>query len=136
MVFCRILFHFHKTSTLHIKAKVAPPRLNGLRTGVFASRSPHRPNAIGLSLVKIKNIIDDTIYFTGVDMIDGTPVLDIKPYIPHYDNPIDDTNCSISKEAFYFTKSLLNRHFSDVMKSTKSISVPNLHFTSYKRSVS
>nr|CAI5818047.1 unnamed protein product [Callosobruchus analis] len=82
-----ILFHFHRNELTHVKAKVAPPRLNGIRTGVFATRSPHRPCPIGLSLVKIDRILGDTIYFSGVDMIDNTPVLDIKPYIPQYDNP-------------------------------------------------
>ncbi|KAJ8949847.1 hypothetical protein NQ314_008104 [Rhamnusium bicolor] len=82
-----ILFHFHKNDSTHIRAKVAPPRLNGIRTGVFATRSPHRPCPIGLSLVKIDRIMENTIYFSGVDMVDQTPVLDIKPYIPQYDNP-------------------------------------------------
>ncbi|XP_008213189.1 tRNA (adenine(37)-N6)-methyltransferase [Nasonia vitripennis] len=83
-----ILFHFHKNELAHVRAKVAPPRLNGLRTGVFSTRSPHRPCPIGLSLVKILKIEDYSIYFEGVDMVDQTPVLDIKPYIPHYDNPL------------------------------------------------
>lgn len=86
-IFCRILFHFHKNDSTHVRAKVSPPRLNGLRMGVFATRSPHRPCPIGLSLVKIDRIMENTIYFSGVDMIDQTPVLDIKPYIPQYDNP-------------------------------------------------
>ena len=85
--FFRILFYFHKNELGHVRAKVAPPRLNGERTGVFSTRSPHRPCPIGLSLVKIIKIQDYTIYFEGVDMVDQTPVLDIKPYIPHYDNP-------------------------------------------------
>lgn len=81
-----IIFHFHETEpTTH--AKVAPPRLDGARVGVFSSRSPHRPNPIGLSLVRIGNISESSIEFYGVDMIDGTPVIDIKPYIPRYDNP-------------------------------------------------
>ncbi|RZC39716.1 nef-associated protein 1, partial [Asbolus verrucosus] len=75
-------------SHIWILAKVSPPRLNGARTGVLATRSPHRPNPIGLSLVKINKIVGNNIYFSGVDMIDGTPVVDIKPYIPHYDNPV------------------------------------------------
>lgn len=58
-----ILFHFHKNDSSHLKAKIAPPRLNGIRTGVFATRSPHRPAPIGLSLVKIDRIMDSTIYF-------------------------------------------------------------------------
>lgn len=58
-----ILFHFHRNDSTHIKAKVAPPRLNGVRTGVFATRSPHRPSPIGLSLVKIDKIVQNIIYF-------------------------------------------------------------------------
>lgn len=55
--------------------------------GVFGTRSPHRPSPIGLSLVKINKISGSTITFNGVDMMDQTPVLDIKPFIPHYDVP-------------------------------------------------
>lgn len=62
--------------------------MNGARTGVFSTRSPHRPCPIGLSLVKIVKIDSNIIYFEGVDMVDQTPVLDIKPYIPQYDNPL------------------------------------------------
>ncbi|KAK5649062.1 hypothetical protein RI129_003954 [Pyrocoelia pectoralis] len=87
-----ILFHFHKNDATHTRAKVSPPRLNGIRTGVFATRSPHRPCPIGLSLVKIDRIVDNNIYFNGVDMIDQTPVLDIKPYIPQYDSPISNAS--------------------------------------------
>lgn len=58
-----VLFHFHRNDSTHLKAKVSPPRLNGVRTGVFATRSPHRPCPIGLSLVKIDRIDQNTIYF-------------------------------------------------------------------------
>uniref|UniRef100_A0A1B6KD78 TsaA-like domain-containing protein n=1 Tax=Graphocephala atropunctata TaxID=36148 RepID=A0A1B6KD78_9HEMI len=84
-----ILFYFHKNQSNHIRAKVAPPRLNGSRVGVFGTRSPHRPCPIGLSLVQIDKIEGSSVYFSGVDMLDGTPVLDLKPYIPHYDNPVE-----------------------------------------------
>ncbi|XP_026315997.1 tRNA (adenine(37)-N6)-methyltransferase isoform X2 [Hyposmocoma kahamanoa] len=82
-----IIFHFHATESNHVPAKVAPPRLGGERCGVFSTRSPHRPCPIGLSLVKIESIEGDRIHFLGVDMVNGTPVLDIKPYIPQYDYP-------------------------------------------------
>lgn len=82
-----IIYHFHKNDT-HAKAKVAPPRLGGERVGIFSTRSPHRPCPIGLSLVEIDRIDVCRIYFRGTDMIDGTPILDIKPYIPRYDSPI------------------------------------------------
>lgn len=91
-----ILYHFHRNDS-HPKAKVAPPRLNGERVGVFSTRSPHRPAPIGLSLVEIKKIEGPTIYFYGTDMVDGTPVLDIKPYIPMYDSPMTDNSFSLEK---------------------------------------
>jgi tRNA-Thr(GGU) m(6)t(6)A37 methyltransferase TsaA len=52
----------------------------GGRTGVFATRTPHRHNRIGLSLVRITDIRDNMVYFRGVDLVSGTPVLDIKPW--------------------------------------------------------
>ncbi|XP_069866480.1 tRNA (adenine(37)-N6)-methyltransferase isoform X1 [Dipodomys merriami] len=82
-----ILFVFHKNGHLSYKAKVQPPRLNGAKTGVFSTRSPHRPNAIGLTLAKLEKVEGGAIYLSGIDMIDGTPVLDIKPYIADYDSP-------------------------------------------------
>ncbi|XP_067886642.1 tRNA (adenine(37)-N6)-methyltransferase [Heterodontus francisci] len=95
-----IIFVFHKNGHQSYKAKVKPPRLNGLKTGVFSTRSPHRPNTIGLTLAKLDRIEGDTVYLSGIDMIQGTPVLDIKPYIPDYDAPKADSpsnqNCSQS----------------------------------------
>lgn len=71
---------------------VRPPRLGGnKRIGVFATRSPFRPNPIGLSVVKIEKISEDkgigpVIHVLGADMVDGTPIYDIKPYIPYADS--------------------------------------------------
>lgn len=81
-----IIYHFHKNDP-HFKPKISPPRLDGKKVGVLATRSPHRPNPIGMSLVKLDHIEGSTIYFYGSDMVDETPVLDIKPYIPNYDSP-------------------------------------------------
>ncbi|TMS23157.1 tRNA (adenine(37)-N6)-methyltransferase [Larimichthys crocea] len=80
-------FSFTKTGHLSYKAKVKPPRLNGQKVGVYSTRSPHRPNALGLTLAKLDRIVGDTIHLSSIDMIAGTPVLDIKPYIPEYDSP-------------------------------------------------
>lgn len=83
-----IIFHFHATvGTGYPPAKVSPPRLRGERLGVFATRAPRRPCPIGLSLVRIVKIEGNKIHFTGVDMVNRTPVLDVKPYIPQYDHP-------------------------------------------------
>lgn len=77
-----IIFWFHKNKVSHFHPKVHPPRLNGDSIGVFATRSPHRPNPIGLSLVRLDSVEGNTLNLLGVDFIDRTPVLDIKPYLP------------------------------------------------------
>lgn len=61
---------------------VKPPKLQGEKKGVFATRSPHRYNPIGLSIAKLDKVDERTIHISGIDLIHGTPVLDIKPY--HY----------------------------------------------------
>ncbi|KAM3623617.1 uncharacterized protein V6R79_013279 [Siganus canaliculatus] len=96
-----IIFLFHKNGHMSYKAKVKPPRLNGQRVGVYSTRSPHRPNALGLTLAKLDKIVGDTVYLSDIDMISGTPVLDIKPYIPEYDSPhtrmsSDFVNCDLN----------------------------------------
>ncbi|ROL42736.1 tRNA (adenine(37)-N6)-methyltransferase [Anabarilius grahami] len=99
-----IIFLFHKNGQMSYKAKVKPPRLNGQRVGVYSTRSPHRPNALGLTLAKLERIAGDTLHLSGVDIIAGTPVLDIKPYIPDYDSPktrTDDTNSEYKQTSLF-----------------------------------
>ena len=73
---------------LHLNPKwgplVRPPR-GGVRRGVLATRSPHHPNSIGLSCVMLDGVEKGVLHIRGADLIDGTPVLDIKPYIPYCD---------------------------------------------------
>jgi len=76
-----VLFWFHQNKGERFHAKVHPPRLGGEPLGVFATRSPHRPNPIGLSLLEIVSVESDGIVVKGIDVISGTPVLDIKPYL-------------------------------------------------------
>ena len=76
-------FHLNTNKTFH--PKIHPPRLRGGKIGVFASRSPHRPNPLGLSLAKLERIEGDTVFLSGIDLINGTPILDIKPYLPFSD---------------------------------------------------
>ncbi|MDQ6969763.1 MAG: tRNA (N6-threonylcarbamoyladenosine(37)-N6)-methyltransferase TrmO [Mariprofundus sp.] len=64
---------------------VMPPRGPKVRRGLFATRAPHRPNSIGLSAVRLDHITGRVLHIEGHDMLDGTPVLDIKPYIPYAD---------------------------------------------------
>jgi len=77
-----LLYYLHKSNRESIEGK---PFLEDDLHGIFAIRSPHRPNHIGLSIVKIKRIQENKLYFTGVDMFDGTPLLDIKPYVRYFD---------------------------------------------------
>jgi tRNA (adenine37-N6)-methyltransferase len=64
---------------------VQPPRGPKAKRGVLATRSPHRPNAIGLSAVELVAVEGRTLHLRGVDLLDGTPVLDLKPYVPYAD---------------------------------------------------
>jgi len=80
---CIIIYYFHKSKREDIEGK---PYLEDKKHGIFAIRSPHRPNHIGLSVVKIRCIKENKLFFSDVDMIDNTPVLDIKPFVKHFDN--------------------------------------------------
>ncbi len=79
-----ILFVFHKSES-RWKPKVFPPRADH-KVGVFASRSPYRPNPIGMSAVKIEKIEGPKIFVSGHDLVDETPILDIKPYLSYADS--------------------------------------------------
>ena len=87
-----VIFVFHEHDAKKWKPGIRPPRLGGNRkVGVLSSRSPHRPNPIGLSVVRIEKVNPDAkggpeIEVSGVDLLDGTPILDIKPYIPYADS--------------------------------------------------
>lgn len=62
------------------------PFLDSQPRGVFATRAPRRPNPIGLSVVRLESVDDHVLHIDGVDILDGTPVLDIKPYVPEFDS--------------------------------------------------
>ncbi len=92
-----LIFGFHETVSQGWRPTVRPPRLGGNdRVGVFASRSTFRPNGLGLSLVKLDEIAfvgksgmnPPLLHFSGVDLIDGTPIFDMKPYLPYAEAPV------------------------------------------------
>lgn len=85
-----LLFLFHENAQRGYKPTVKAPRLGGNATmGVFASRSTHRPNGIGMSVVENKGVSDTSggvvLNVKGIDLLDGTPIIDIKPYLPYAD---------------------------------------------------
>jgi tRNA-Thr(GGU) m(6)t(6)A37 methyltransferase TsaA len=90
-----ILFWFDRNTNW--KPKVLPPNSGRVKRGLFATRSPHRPNPIGLSLCKLIDIRGRRIRIENPDMLDGTPILDIKPYIPHAEAFPDARSGWISK---------------------------------------
>ena len=85
-----VLFWFHHNAGW--RPKVLPPRSTSGRKGVFATRSPHRPNPIGLSAVRLERIEGLTLHVQDIDMLDGTPVLDLKPYVAYTDAIVDARN--------------------------------------------
>jgi tRNA-Thr(GGU) m(6)t(6)A37 methyltransferase TsaA len=78
--------YFHLNTNKKFLPKVRPPRLKGAAVGLFASRSPHRPSALGLSLARLVKVEGATLHLAGIDLVDGTPILDVKPYIPEWDS--------------------------------------------------
>lgn len=85
-----LIWQFSRTPATEFRPTVRPPRLGGnRRVGVFASRAPYRPNGLGLSCVRLLRVEDTAegpvLAVTGADLLDGTPIFDIKPYIPYCD---------------------------------------------------
>lgn len=77
-----LLCHLHRVRGSALKVK---PFLDTQERGVFATRSPKRPNPIGLTIVRLHRVQDTVLHISELDVLDGTPVLDIKPYVPRFD---------------------------------------------------
>jgi tRNA-Thr(GGU) m(6)t(6)A37 methyltransferase TsaA len=118
-----VLFWFHENKNLSYRPIVRPPRLGRKGVGALATRSPLRPNPIGLSLVKIDRVVGDRIYISGVDIIEGTPVFDIKPYIHEYDS-VQNSSCGWLEDvtSTHIEVEFLERAIEDI----SSIAYPNL----------
>ena len=77
-----LLYHFHLSKGYSLMVK---PFLDTVERGLFSTRAPRRPNPIGLSIVRLNRIDGRILHILDVDMLDGTPLLDIKPYVPTFD---------------------------------------------------
>ena len=77
-----LLYHFHRSRGFNLHVV---PFLDSTPRGLFATRAPKRPNPIGLSIVQLDRIDGGMLYIQNVDILDGTPLLDIKPYVPEFD---------------------------------------------------
>lgn len=78
-----LLYWFHKSKHFSLKVK---PYLDQRERGVFSTRAPSRPNPIGLSIVELIRVESNRVIFRGADMIDSSPLIDIKPFVPEFDN--------------------------------------------------
>lgn len=81
-----LIYYCHKAGETSLRVK---PFLEDKEHGVFAVRAPSRPNSIGLSVVRLEKVEGNIIYIDDVDILDGTPLLDIKPYVPQFDRRED-----------------------------------------------
>ncbi|MCF7890969.1 tRNA (N6-threonylcarbamoyladenosine(37)-N6)-methyltransferase TrmO [Candidatus Bipolaricaulota bacterium] len=79
-----LIYHFHLAGESDLEVK---PYMDDKFHGVFATRSPARPNPVGISTVRLKKIEEGILYLEDVDVIDGTPVLDVKPHVVEFDQP-------------------------------------------------
>lgn len=79
-----LLYHFHSVQQANL---VVTPFLDREPRGIFATRAPSRPNPIGLSLVEVVRLEGNLVYVARIDALDGTPLLDIKPYVPEFESP-------------------------------------------------
>jgi tRNA-Thr(GGU) m(6)t(6)A37 methyltransferase TsaA len=92
-----VIYHLNRVNGW--KHTVRPPDSNPDYTfGLFATRTPNRPNPVGIATIKLEKIENGNLYVSGVDAFDGTPVLDIKPYVPHIDGVKSTINESLQEE--------------------------------------
>ncbi len=79
-----LLYHFHKSEGYELSVK---PFMDTVKRGLFSTRAPRRPNAIGQSIVKLLSVEENVVHIEYVDVLDGTPLLDIKPYVTNFIPP-------------------------------------------------
>jgi tRNA-Thr(GGU) m(6)t(6)A37 methyltransferase TsaA len=81
-----LLYHFHQSSKFELRVV---PFMDNKKRGLFATRAPNRPNPLGMSIVRLLKIEEKIIRIENVDILTGTPLLDIKPYVPEFDEQRD-----------------------------------------------
>ena len=105
-----LLYHFHDIAAVRLSVK---PFLDDEERGVFATRAPTRPNHIGMSVVCLDRIEGNVLYISDVDILDGTPLLDIKPHVPHIDCPGEARIGWVEGKAMLYGELRDDGHFHD-----------------------
>ncbi|MCF6185607.1 MAG: tRNA (N6-threonylcarbamoyladenosine(37)-N6)-methyltransferase TrmO [Bacteroidales bacterium] len=78
-----LIYHFHLSKKSSLKMK---PFMDDTEHGIFSIRAPSRPNSIGMSIVRLNKIEKNILYVENIDILEGTPLIDIKPFVPEFDN--------------------------------------------------
>ena len=97
-----LIYHFHLSEGCSLEVK---PFMDDSLHGVFSTRAPRRPNSIGISVVRLVKVEGCTLHIEDVDIVDGTPLLDIKPYVPAFDTRRVERTGWLSKRAGMFQSS-------------------------------
>jgi tRNA-Thr(GGU) m(6)t(6)A37 methyltransferase TsaA len=103
-----LLYHFHASRGYALKVM---PFMDDTIRGVFATRAPRRPNPIGLSIVRLVRVEGCTLFVEDVDILDGTPLLDIKPYVPEFDAPEATHTGWLSRKSYGAKKARSDNRF-------------------------
>lgn len=105
-----LIFHLHLAGPCKL---VTRPFLDTEERGIFSIRGPNRPNPIGISIVRLVRVEGNILHIRDVDMVDGTPLLDIKPYIPRVDRRDDYTIGWLEGKVEHFEDTVADRRFTD-----------------------
>ncbi len=105
-----LLYHFHRSQGHKLVVK---PFLDDEERGVFAVRAPRRPNPIGFSVVRLLRVEGGTLYVEEVDMLDGTPLLDIKPFVPQFEAPAGERGGWLAKHVKKVAQVVADGRFRD-----------------------
>ncbi len=103
-----LIYHFHLSTGFSLMVK---PFLDDMLRGLFSTRAPRRPNSIGLSIVRLVKIEGPTLHIENVDIVDGTPLLDIKPYVPELDGIKAERTGWLSEKAVQARKAKADERF-------------------------
>jgi tRNA-Thr(GGU) m(6)t(6)A37 methyltransferase TsaA len=121
-----LISYFHLNTNKKFLPKIHPPRLRGETIGLFASRSPHRPTPLGLSVARLAKVEGDTLHLAGIDLVDGTPILDVKPYIPDWDSVPDAAPGWTSAPFPSLKVAFARRALTDVAAAEKRLKISGL----------
>ncbi|MGA8238942.1 MAG: tRNA (N6-threonylcarbamoyladenosine(37)-N6)-methyltransferase TrmO [Desulfobacterales bacterium] len=116
-----LLYHFHRSGAPEL---VVEPFLDSQPRGVFATRAPKRPNPIGISVVVLTKIVANILHIENVDILDGTPLLDIKPYVPAFDHHAVERFGWLERTSQQVQQAVSDKRFAESPAGGKQSNIP------------